>query len=95
VAGTIATASRASDLAFRWGGEEFLVLLADTPLRGAVECAERIRAHVAALESEDVRVTVSAGAAQLGDDETIETAMRRADVRLFAAKAAGRNRVLG
>lgn len=95
VAATLAAASRASDLAFRWGGEEFLVLLADTPLRGAVECAERIRLHVAALESDGVRVTVSAGAAELGEDEIIETTMRRADERLFAAKAGGRNRVLG
>jgi diguanylate cyclase (GGDEF)-like protein len=91
VASTIAAAARASDLAFRWGGEEFLVLLANAHLRGALECAERIRSHVAALDVDGLHVTVSIGAAELERGEPIDVAMRRADEKLFVAKSAGRN----
>ena len=95
VSSCLAQAARASDLVFRWGGEEFLVLLADTPLAGAVECAERIRVRVGQLRVDDIAVTISAGGAELQWGEMVDVTLRRADEKLLAAKAGGRNRVLG
>jgi diguanylate cyclase (GGDEF)-like protein len=90
----IRSTARRSDLAFRWGGEEFLVLLPDNDLGGARTFGERLRARVEALRVEgwDRPVTVSVGAAEvhggLGQDAFLE-----ADRRLHQAKVAGRNRV--
>jgi diguanylate cyclase (GGDEF)-like protein len=92
VARRIAGAVRASDTIARWGGEEFLVLLPDTPLHGARVCAEHIRRAVEASEG-PLKVTVSLGAAELSAGESPHLAIGRADLRLYEAKAAGRNRV--
>jgi len=83
---------RASDLAARWGGEEFLVVLTDTGLEGARMCAERIRAAVEALSVARVgNVTISAGVAELSPGEDLSIALLRADEMLYKAKASGRN----
>ena len=85
---------RASDLAIRWGGDEFLVLLPDVPTTGAVVFAERARASVEQLVVRGVgTLTISVGIVQVLDDEDVYSAVRRADAQLYEAKRAGRNRV--
>ena len=90
---------RGSDIFGRWGGEEFIVLLPATPLSQAVEAGERLRLAIADLTftGEGGRrfcITVSVGVAQLAPGETADTLTERADKALYAAKSAGRNRVL-
>jgi len=90
---------RGSDIFGRWGGEEFIVLLPATPLSQAVEAGERVRLAIADLEftgegGRHFGITVSVGVAQLVPGETAETLTQRADKALYAAKTAGRNRVL-
>ncbi|GAB3501567.1 hypothetical protein GCM10027399_29050 [Curvibacter fontanus] len=90
---------RGSDLFGRWGGEEFIVLLPGTALDRAVEAGERLRLALAGLtfQADAGRrfcVTVSIGAAHLEPGETAASLTERADKALYAAKHAGRNRVL-
>jgi len=90
----LSASQRGSDLAMRWGGEEFLVLLPDVGLAGARIFAERVRENVQNLNLADAgRITVSAGVSQLVGDEDPAVALARADANLYRAKAAGRNRV--
>ncbi len=87
---------RASDYAVRWGGDEFLVLLPDVPLAGALVFADRARTQLESLRTPGApRVTVSVGIVELERDESARAALARADARLYDAKAAGRNRVAG
>jgi two-component system cell cycle response regulator len=83
---------RAEDQLGRLGGEEFLVLLPDTDSAAAGHVAEKLRAEVAAAAT-PVPVTVSIGVAGW-DGETPEDLLHRADEALYAAKQAGRDRVL-
>jgi diguanylate cyclase (GGDEF)-like protein len=79
----------------RFGGEEFIVILPGTALRGAAECAERIRAAIAARPfDETYRVTISSGVAQYRRGETLPEMLARADEALYRAKSEGRNRVV-
>ncbi|HZN86482.1 MAG TPA: GGDEF domain-containing protein [Burkholderiales bacterium] len=89
---------RATDVAARYGGDEFVVMLPDTPARGALEVAERIRHAVEsapfAVASAHVPCTVSIGLASFPQDgRTIEALLACADRALYEAKAGGRNRV--
>ena len=88
---------RAMDTIGRIGGEEFGVLLPETSLTEACEVAQRMRAAVEGWEmtagQTPFRITVSIGVAQLEGEEPFPSLMARADARLYAAKAAGRNRV--
>jgi len=90
---------RSTDLLCRHGGEEFIILLPEETRDGATILAERARAAVAAQvlttpEGQDVRWTLSVGVASLCDDDlSVEDIVRRADVAMYCAKAAGRNRV--
>jgi two-component system, cell cycle response regulator len=89
---------RAEDVAGRWSGEEFVVLLPHTALDGAWRLAERIRASVCDEPVDlgggnDVMVTVSVGCAEgIGDD--VEDHLRRAQAAVDEAKAEGRNKVV-
>ena len=101
VAGTLARESRTSDAVYRYGGEEFLVLLAEQTLEGALVVCERIRGAVEALalahsDTDAGVVTISIGAAACPQDDRTDPAdaIQRADRALYAAKAAGRNRVV-
>jgi diguanylate cyclase (GGDEF)-like protein len=88
---------RGEDVAGRWGGEEFLVILPETDIAGAATLAERIRASVAAEPfthgTRRFAVTMSAGCAAGPAGDTDEL-IRRADAALYRAKGEGRNRVL-
>jgi diguanylate cyclase (GGDEF)-like protein len=81
----------------RYGGEEFLLLLPDTPTDRAAGSLDRLREIIADLDwsafSPDIRVTISAGVATLRPDETSDLLLARADRALYAAKAQGRNRI--
>jgi diguanylate cyclase (GGDEF)-like protein len=86
---------RASDFAARYGGEEFLVLLPDTDRATARDVAEKLRVAITDVELSHVgSLTASFGVAALPDDGAeCEQLLRTADRALYAAKAAGRNRV--
>jgi diguanylate cyclase (GGDEF)-like protein/PAS domain S-box-containing protein len=86
---------RRGDIAVRWGGEEFLVILADELHEAARFFAERVRKAIEILRIEDVGpITISAGVSELMDDESAEEALSRADANLYEAKRTGRNRVV-
>ena len=84
VSAVLTSTFRASDLAVRWGGDEFLVFLPDVPAGGAMVFAERARSQVEALFFDSVgTVTLSAGIVQVGPDEDARdrrSASRRATV---------------
>ncbi|MCR4378216.1 MAG: GGDEF domain-containing protein [Rhodospirillales bacterium] len=96
VAETIRERLRELDAFARWGGEEFLILVRETKLDGAMALAETCRARLALTDIETVgRVTASFGVAQYMEGETLRELVHRADQALYAAKNAGRNRVMG
>lgn len=84
---------RQEDQLGRLGGEEFLVLLPDTDSDAAMHAAERMREEVARADT-PVPVTISAGIATWEVGETPEAFLNRADEALYAAKDAGRDRVM-
>ncbi|TDH39130.1 PleD family two-component system response regulator [Pseudohoeflea suaedae] len=94
-------AVRGADLACRFGGEEFVIVMPDTPDDIAGQVAERLRESVAnqafriAATGQDVTVTASIGIATLeAGDSDAAGMLRRADKALYAAKDGGRNRVV-
>ncbi|KKN72462.1 hypothetical protein LCGC14_0410730 [marine sediment metagenome] len=97
VAATTEQSLRCIDSCARFGGEEFLLVLPQTPLEGAHTVAERLRVEIAALKfpevAADLKVTISVGVAQYVEGELIDATIARADAALYAAKHAGRNRV--
>jgi diguanylate cyclase (GGDEF)-like protein len=91
----LSASQRGSDLAIRWGGEEFLALLPDVGSAGARIFAERVRENVESLAIHDAgSITVSAGVAELRVEEDGPAALARADASLYRAKQAGRNCVV-
>lgn len=87
-----------TDVVARFGGEEFVVLLTGSTLAEAQATTEHFRAHMAAnpvtVDGVQVRCTVSAGVAGCADGASgIDELLRRSDIALYAAKAAGRDRV--
>jgi len=89
---------RPSDLLYRYGGEEFLVLLPDTTPEQAHAVLERLRkrAGCAPIFKGDISVTqtVSVGITMLVGEDSHETVVARADEALYSAKAQGRNRIV-
>lgn len=98
LANTIKRWARQSDLCFRYGGEEFLVILDDTDSVQALKVAERIRQaverHVFTHNDKIIPVTVSLGTATWKKGELLETFKERADNSLYTAKRNGRNTVV-
>ena len=88
---------RRSDFVGRYGGDEFVVLLAETPARAGLRLAERFRQFIHSNPAEHDRgqiiLSASIGLAQLEPGESIESWIERADQALYAAKQAGRNQV--
>ena len=97
----LATNVRAIDLPCRFGGEEFVVIMPDTSLAAAEKVAERLRRHVSgspfhvAGTREVLTVTISIGVAcTLGEDDTPDLLLKRADEAVYQAKSMGRNLVI-
>jgi two-component system cell cycle response regulator len=97
----LATNVRGIDLACRYGGEEFVVIMPDTALKDALRIAERLRLHVAGTPfrapglCEPLAVTISVGVACTeGPTDSPEALLKRADEAVYEAKAHGRNQVV-
>jgi diguanylate cyclase (GGDEF)-like protein len=94
--------TRQSDLAARYGGEEFAILLPETDEAGAVEVAERVRQELATLAIPHAAshvgdsLTLSLGIASISPaaHQQARELVQRADEALYAAKAAGRDRIM-
>lgn len=87
---------RGADLVGRWGGDEFVVLLPGTDLLAAVPIIDRLRRAVAELSVAEGpgSLTASLGLAELGSVDTATSLVARADQAMYAAKAAGGDRVV-
>jgi two-component system cell cycle response regulator len=91
---------RGIDLACRYGGEEFVVVMPETDLAVATMVAERLRRRIASEPfpiqqgARTIEVTISVGIAALGPNDTAATVLKRADQALYRAKRDGRNRVV-
>ena len=94
VAGVIRKNLRKSDIAVRYGGEEFFVVLPHTDLRRAAVVAERIRKAIEETTIGGVRVTASIGVADNSFVESFRDLVQRADSALYEAKRRGKNMVV-
>lgn len=101
VADAVRKCIRGEDIAVRYGGEEFLVILPNTGLDGAITVAETIRKRIEALrlvrKTDNFALapfTISLGVARRRGDDDRDTLFDRADKALYHAKSAGRNRVI-
>lgn len=99
IAGRIQDNIRPSDFIFRYGGEEFLVLLVEAEEHEAMQVAERIRSAVEATPvdvqgAQELTVTVSIGVATYDGHPDYQTLVERADRALYQAKRLGRNQVV-
>ena len=90
--------SRDIDIVGRFGGEEFMAILSETNLEGAVRYAKKVNEHVQRAKfmykGKRIPVTVSAGVAQRKDFASLEETIAKADANLYKAKNAGRNQVV-
>ncbi|MDO8349844.1 MAG: diguanylate cyclase [Gallionella sp.] len=99
LAKTMQASVRASDLVIRYGGEEFLIIMQDTGGEAAERVAEKIRADVEGMKVQlpgaVLQKTISIGIAEFPlDSDTFWQAVKYADVAMYNAKEAGRNRVV-
>jgi diguanylate cyclase (GGDEF)-like protein len=98
VAAAITASIRSSDMAARWGGEEFLILMPDTSLGDARQVAERllqrIREHTGALGEGVEAVTATLAVAPLLAGDAFRDALQRTDKLLYQGKQQGRDRVM-
>lgn len=98
IAEQLAIVNRLTDLSFRYGGEEFVVLLNKTSLSGAAVIGERIRAAIEETQlkaaNKQFKVTVSIGAASLKPNDNKDRLFQRADKALYQAKKSGKNIVV-
>ena len=98
MAGYLRRNVRICDGVYRWGGEEFIVILPDTGDQEAAEAAERVRqaimGSVCHFEGMDIKVTMSFGVTQLDPMKSIEDNIKTADEKLYKAKESGRNTVI-
>ncbi len=95
IANIIKQSIRRTDLAARWGGEEFLIVLPGASQREAYQVAEKIRQNVLKFlfchQGQEVKVSLSSGVAQMKDAASIDDLIRQADDYMYQAKAKGRN----
>lgn len=97
VAKSITETVRGSDMVFRFGGEEFLMLLSCTDCKGTCLLAERIRKNIENLifsNEQELRITASLGVSSMQMNDNPETLFKRADKALYQAKQYGRNQVI-
>ncbi|TWU27900.1 diguanylate cyclase domain-containing protein [Bythopirellula polymerisocia] len=96
VAATLKKCAKSSDLACRYGGEEFALVMPNTTVKQASIAAERIRLALEAMkidfEGKSLNVTASIGVAETGRQDDIASTIRRSDEAIYSAKSAGRNR---
>lgn len=97
VARTLRYSSRAVDSVGRWGGEEFVAIVAKVDAKGLLEIAERLRNMVKSSthieDGQELGVTISVGAAVAEPGQSVEQLLKQADEQLYQAKHAGRDRV--
>lgn len=89
---------RKMDIAARWGGEEFLILLPDTSLVQALAMAERFRRRIeqftAQYKHQQIHCTTSCGVCSISQTKDISALLKQADINLYQAKLKGRNMVI-
>jgi diguanylate cyclase len=100
LAKVLESATKQNGEAFRFGGEEFVIVLPDATIDKATNLAERLRTHVAKMQLKHMKtgevlppVTISLGVTMRQSEESLETLLNRADEALYEAKDAGRNQV--
>jgi diguanylate cyclase (GGDEF)-like protein len=98
-ASTLRQSVRESDIAARWGGEEFALVLAGTDAAGGARLAERARNEIAArvittMDGDEIAVTASFGVASFPEWQELGELLAAADSALYEAKRQGRNRVI-
>lgn len=95
IADTVRRNIRDGDTLARWGGEEFIILLANTSLESSVEIAEKLRnmIYASVFEGFHYEVTASFGVTECLPDDSLSSLMRRVDQFLYSAKRAGKNNV--
>jgi diguanylate cyclase len=95
VARTIKGISRPTDRSFRYGGEEFAIILTETTCENGLIFAGRLRQKVEEDRSvKNLSITISLGLSGLRPDESAESFIKRTDAGLYDAKESGRNRVV-
>ena len=85
---------RNHDIAVRWGGEEFVIFLPGTKEDTAAMIAERIRQSLHHIKAGDKTISASFGVSERKEDETLDSFVLRADIRLYSAKNSGRDCVV-
>jgi diguanylate cyclase (GGDEF)-like protein len=95
---TLQTNIRMSDLAGRWGGEEYVLIITYVNEEQIIQLAEKVRKLVEQsfidTDSGRIRVTITLGATLVRRGDTMEALIERADQLLYAGKKEGRNRVM-
>ena len=98
VANLLQSSIRIDDGAFRWGGEEFILLLPHKSTAEAIVLAERLRSlieeSVITFEGTDIKITMSFGVSEINPELTTEENVEAVDAKLYYAKEHGRNRVI-
>ena len=98
IATRLVTNMRAVDLVSRYGGEEFMIAMPNTSADAALLAADRVRGLIAGtpifVDGQALRITTSAGVAEIHNGEQLRDIFKRADQALYSAKQAGRNKVL-
>lgn len=88
---------REQDSTARWGGEEYLILLPNTPLDQAVEIAERLKQAITSddinINGNDISLTITMGISEYRDGESIDACIMRADEALYRGKKNGKDRI--